>query len=146
MRVTSEREYYMIPTMFFAQNTGCKTVISQQIRARILRLGGWGELRVDCICFGLERSRWFQRMNLVNSVGNGMARVQFDSVEFGFSGSWSRGNNSGGGNCGGRESSIGKSSIGKSSMGKSSITKTSCGESVTGIASIGQTSGIRISG
>jgi len=81
-------------------------------------------------------------MNLVNSVGNGMARVQFDSVEFSFSGSWSRGNNSSGGNCGGsRESSIGKTSI-----GKSGITISSCGESVTGIASIGQTSGIRKSG
>jgi len=78
-------------------------------------------------------------MNLVNSVGNGMARVQFDSVEFSLSGSGSRGNNSSGGNCG-------ESSIGKSSCGESGITKTSCGESVTGIASIGQTSGIWVSG
>jgi len=84
-------------------------------------------------------------MNLVDSVGNGMARGQFDSVEFSLSGSGSRGNNSSGGNCG--ESSIGKSSVETiSSCGESGITKTSCGESVTGIASIGQTSGIWVSG
>jgi len=82
-------------------------------------------------------------MNLVDSVGNGMARGQFDSVEFSLSGSGSRGNNSCGSNSGGRESSIGESI---SSCGESGITKTSCGESVTGIASIGQTSGIWVSG
>jgi len=50
-------------------------------------------------------------MNLVNSVGNGVARVQFDCGEDGFSGSGSRGYNGGGGNCGGRESGITVSSI-----------------------------------
>jgi len=43
----------MIPTMFFAQDTfWCKTVISQQIRARILKLDGrvgWEFGRVNCM-------------------------------------------------------------------------------------------------
>jgi len=91
-------------------------------------------------------------MNLVNSVGNGMARVQFDSVEGGFSGSGSRCYNSGRGNRG-RESSIGESGITISSMGESGITISSMGESsitvsssgkssITSIASIGQTCGV----
>jgi len=85
----------------------------------------------------------FQRMNLVNSVGNSMTRGQFDGVELSFSSCASnRWNNSSGSNCGSNwESSISMSS----KMGESSITICSSkGKSSMGESSIGKST-IRIS-
>jgi hypothetical protein len=85
----------------------------------------------------------FQRMNLVNSVGNSMTRGQFDGVELSFSSCTSnRWNNSSGSNCGSNwESSISMSS----KMGESSITVCSSkGKSSMGESSIGKST-IRIS-
>merc|ERR1739838_128732 len=80
-------------------------------------------------------------MNLVNSVGNSMSRVQFDGVELGFSGDGSRGN----GESSITISSIGESSITVSGSVKSSITVSGSGESSITVSGSGESS-ITVSG